>query len=403
MSLAASVSSSSKRAARAGSSPRLASFTQAIRWDGRRDCNSDSSDEYNPTYDDAGNLTDDKADYQYVYDAFNRLRKIKETAYPHDLVAEFRYNGLGYKIGVHEDADVDNDVDGSDPWYYDAFDERWRQVARFRGSDGKPKEEFVAHQAGNDGRGGSSYIDLVACRYKDADTDWVRDESDGVLEERLYYCQNWRADVTAIVGSDGTMKEWVNYSAYGISYLLPAGDAESNGGTDSDDYTVVDGWISAPSYDVRGDVDLDGDLDSDDLTTIAALNSTAGGATLLSVPEISNRRGFGGYRLNGIAWESRHRELGIAIGHWLQRDPIGYSGTASLYSYVENNPMGWVDPLGLLMAPYLVQASAAQSRPTEKKRLIPDRNPGFGSTDFYPVGRLGGIDIGVDASHEIRN
>ena len=33
---------------------------------------------------------------------------------PPALVAEYRYNGLGMKIGWHYDADNDNDVDGSD-------------------------------------------------------------------------------------------------------------------------------------------------------------------------------------------------------------------------------------------------------------------------------------------------
>ena len=39
---------------------------------------------------------------------------------------------------------------------FDAFDERWRQVARFRESDTSPKEEFVPHAAGDSGFGGSS-------------------------------------------------------------------------------------------------------------------------------------------------------------------------------------------------------------------------------------------------------
>ena len=56
---------------------------------------------------------------------------------------------------------------------FDAFDERWRQVSRFRESDTSPKEEFVPHAAGNSGLGGSSYIDLVVCRYKDANTAWT--------------------------------------------------------------------------------------------------------------------------------------------------------------------------------------------------------------------------------------
>ncbi|MBK8180810.1 MAG: hypothetical protein IPK67_18345 [Planctomycetes bacterium] len=56
------------------------------------------------------------------------------------LVAEYRYNGLGYRTGVHEDTDTDGDVDGSDLWYYSAYDERRRMVATYRSSDTDPKD-----------------------------------------------------------------------------------------------------------------------------------------------------------------------------------------------------------------------------------------------------------------------
>jgi hypothetical protein len=53
-----------------------------------------------------------------------------------------------------------------------------------------------ADGAGLGGFGGSSYSDSVVLRDRGANTDWV-DESDGTLEERRYYCQNWRHDVVA--------------------------------------------------------------------------------------------------------------------------------------------------------------------------------------------------------------
>ena len=64
--------------------------------------------------------------------------------------------------------DGDGDGDGTDLWYHHAYDERWRMVATYRDDDTDPKEEFVNHQAGLDGFGRSSYIDLVVCRDKDA-------------------------------------------------------------------------------------------------------------------------------------------------------------------------------------------------------------------------------------------
>jgi RHS repeat-associated protein len=35
------------------------------------------------------------------------------------------------------------------------------------------------------------------------------------------------------------------------------------------------------------------------------------------------------------------------LGRWLNRDPIGESGGLNLYAYVQNNPSGSIDPLGL--------------------------------------------------------
>jgi hypothetical protein len=81
----------------------------------------------------------------------------------------------------------------------------WRIVAAFRDDDEDPKEIFVYNAAGLgglNGFGGSSYIDSVALRDRDANTAWD-EESDGMLEERIYYCQNWRHDVVALITSGG--------------------------------------------------------------------------------------------------------------------------------------------------------------------------------------------------------
>ena len=65
------------------------------------------------------------------------------------LIAECRYNGLGYRITWKYDADNDNDVDGSDKKFHLAYDERW------------PKVQFVYHAAGADGQCESRYTDVA--------------------------------------------------------------------------------------------------------------------------------------------------------------------------------------------------------------------------------------------------
>ena len=114
-------------------------------------------------YCEIGNLTHDGEDYEYVYDAFGRLRFVKDTS-DQSVVAEYTYNGLGYRIGWHYDVDADGTVEANlehnadDPWFHFVYDTRWRIVAVYRvlhwkdgggwAFDADPKERFVYHNAG---------------------------------------------------------------------------------------------------------------------------------------------------------------------------------------------------------------------------------------------------------------
>ena len=309
-----------------------------------RDTDTAGGVNYTLAYDGPGNLTDDGESYKYEWDAFYRLRKVKNQS--NNLVAEYRYNGLGFRIAEHADTDTDGDVDGNDKWYYDAFDEAWRQVARFRESDTSPKEEFLHHQAGLDGHGGSSYIDLVALRNKDANTAWTS-ASDGTLEERVYYCQNWRADVRTLVYATGAIAEWAQYSAYGSMFGLPGGDADSDGDCDASDLSQIQS-LSGTSYDVRGDVNLDGVIDSGDIAAVQGLpywgsqqaESGAFGIT-------ANTRGFGGaHALSDELWSNRGRSYDMQLGRWLSRDAKQYVDGPNLYSVLGHNPTVLLDPMG---------------------------------------------------------
>jgi len=310
-----------------------------------RDIDSDTSDDFSLAYDEVGNMTDDGEDYEYVWDVFGRLRAVyvrNTSPAKSDLVSEYRYNGLGYLVVRHQDTDTDGDVDGSDVTFETVFDERWRAVATYRAGDSAPKELFLHHAAGASGLGGSSYIDHVVLRNRDATNGWAG-ATDGTLEERVYYCQNWRADVVALIDGAGGMLEWVKYSAYGVPFGLPAKDADSDGDYDSADDTVISGW---GAYDVRGDVNLDGVVDGGDTAT---LQSHGRGA--LTSTGVGNRRGYAGYwgdpalRAN---WHVRHRVMNSVEGRWLTRDLEEYVDGLSTYESTRSSPLVGVDPMGQL-------------------------------------------------------
>jgi RHS repeat-associated protein len=305
------------------------------------------------TYDANGNLTDDGVTYDYVYDAWNRLRTVKTQAGA--TVAEYRYNGLNQRIGWHYDVDADNDVDSNDNWFYFLNDERWRIVASYRGNGGgttvesDPKERFIFHAAGLGGYGGSSYIDNVILRDRDNTSGW-NSSSDGTLEERRYYVQNWRADVVAIITDTAAMVERVKYSAYGVPFNLPMGDTDGNGITNSTDVGQINTWILAGTWSALGDTDLDGDVDATDSTN-AGNNLITTGRGLLSYSDVGNRIGYAGYQaapeLSGSKWHVRNRFLSADTGRWNTRDPIGYRDGVSLYQYGRSRATASTDPQGL--------------------------------------------------------
>ena len=101
------------------------------------------------------------------------------------------------------------------------------RTSLYLGSDAKPTEVYTHHTAGRDGRGGSSYIDALVCRDRDKD-----DEGGQVREERLYYVQNWRHDVVALIHAPSSTQmkivERIRYDAYGRpTSFSPAGLARA--------------------------------------------------------------------------------------------------------------------------------------------------------------------------------
>jgi RHS repeat-associated protein len=338
-----------------------------------RDLDTDGDTQYDDVHIDLvynlrGDLTDDGETYKFVFDAFGRLRQILDRR-TDTVIDEHWYNGVNFRIAWRPDTDTDGDSDSNDKKYHFACDERWRILGVFRDSDNSPKEQFVYHAAGIDG--GSSYIDAVILRDRDHNTAWTS-ASDGTLERRDYYCQNWRADLVALVSDSGAFVEGDRYASYGTPFLITAGDFDYDGDVDSSDTTAINNMIGI-SYNVRADLDLDGDVDGNDYNAAVANLGTPGGRMVLSSK--GNRKGYAGYELDDVLarpfYHVRHRVLDCELGRWLRRDPLGYVDGNCLFAYLQDQPMSGSDPTGLLLGynygnfcGYSLMASCTPSDPT---------------------------------------
>lgn len=154
------------------------------------------------------------------------------------------------------------------------------------------------------------YIDRVILRDRDMADDSGKVEFDqagnGKLEERVYYCQNQRHDVSSVLEYSGCgsacQVESVKYFTYGTPFALPAGDFNSDGEFSASELSAIAAWSSG--YDARADADLDGVVDSADATILGPSSGTDLGRGELSRADIFNRKGFRGWDNDGSLADS---------------------------------------------------------------------------------------------------
>jgi len=208
-------------------------------------------------------------------------------------------------------------------------------------------------RAGLAGHGGSSYIDTVVLRDKDNNGGggWTG-TPDGIREQRHYYAQNWRADVSVIVDNAGDIQEWDKYRAYGVPFLLTPADHNKDGAVAKDDSNAFDADYAAGN--LRADLNKSGTVTTADQTIFNASYAKAvvGGRWKLSAPDIANRKGYAGYEHDGDGGvpelaHVRNRVLHFGLGRWTRRDPAGYVDGMSLPEYIGSQPVRTIDPTGL--------------------------------------------------------
>lgn len=293
---------------------------------------------------------------------------------PNAALARVALGGGGYRTAWQYDTDTDGDVDANDKTFYFLYDERWRVVATFREDDAAPKEVFIHHAAGVGGYGGSSYIDSLVCRERDASQAWTA-EADP-LDERRYVGQNWRADVSVVWNTTGSVIEWMRYTPYGEAVTLPWINADfdrSGGAPDSaDEDAFYAAWnLGDPSADVNRS---GGTPDNADVVAFFEAWNNAD-APIDGVGGYSGiRAGYAGYQWDpsANAYHVRNRVYRADLGRWTRRDPAGYvSDFITLFQYVDSDPLSSTDPTGLITqyVPELGDRSAnagASSNPSQQ-------------------------------------
>ena len=177
--------------------------------------------------------------------------------------------------------------------------------------------------------------------------------ADGTLEERLYYMQNWRAEVVLIADADGSLEERVDYSAYGEAILERTADFDGNGEVDGADASVFGAadpsTVGDAKYNWKADFNNDGQIDGADFGDFGVQFDATRDRRELSPGAVGNTRGYAGYaRDTALSLEHvRHRVYRSDLGRWTRRDPAGYVDGGSLYNYISSRGISGVDPSGL--------------------------------------------------------
>jgi hypothetical protein len=159
-------------------------------------------------------------------------------------------------------------------------------------------------------------------REKDAITAWTN-ASDCTLEERVYYVQNWRSDVMAILDSDGNPLERMRYTAYGTPSSHPIADIDGNGTVEAADQTqwaaLLAGGTNSAVY-AQPDLNADGLFpDQTDEDFFAGQYARVGAGSVFGVNKLSSvasRKGYAGYEWDAslTSWYRRNAAYDAASG-----------------------------------------------------------------------------------------
>ena len=293
------------------------------------------------SHDHAGNLIDDD-DFVYIYDAWNRLVKVRASNDADVTIqtAEFDARGRRIKKVVTNSGDLDATV----VYLYDgvAAGASASRIIETRDGSGNLYQQFIH---------GTQYIDeLVMVR--------VKDKGD------LYIHQDANLNVIGLTDLEGSIVERHVYRPYGevtVNQETGYGDRDGDGDVDATDKGI-------PGTDCTGtvtgacrilDLDFDGDYDSTDATLFDALPQGLArhpGRIATNVDQPFAHQGLL-YDPEIGSYQNRARQYDPTQRRFMQKDaralgvnrfhPWGqYRDGMNLLQYVGSNPARFNDPFG---------------------------------------------------------
>jgi RHS repeat-associated protein len=235
------------------------------------------------TYDANGNLTADERGFTYKYDAWNRLREVRNGS---ALERQYFYDALGRRM-----VEVGGDLLSTVKRFYHSLD--W-QVVEEQESDSctcgvvRTRTQYVW---------GMGFVDQMVLRDHDADNNAATGslgQSASGMEQRLYAQQDANYNVTSVTNTSGAVQERYLYDAYGaVTYKTG-----SWGNRSSSSYAQV---------------------------------------YLFQGLRLDSATGF---------YHARNRDFSPVYGRWIQQDPLLYVDGSNLYEAYLSGPVNNLDPEG---------------------------------------------------------
>jgi len=141
----------------------------------------------------------------------------------------------------------------------------------------------------------------------------------GGVRKKAYYLQDRRFGVAALANESGAIVERVRYEAFGAMTVYAP---------------QLGGWTPRAAL-------------ATPKPNRSAYNNPYGFTGRRYDAETATATSGGGTSGGQGLWYYRNRMYSSTLGRFLQRDPAGYVDGFNLYAYVRNNPIAFVDALGL--------------------------------------------------------